>query len=87
MERKKWNIRQGHNKLVLTECVFKSFLSFSSRAVLRMQMEQVGLDSRLYWNYRIAHVSWNSRVLNYIETTKVVTEDVREKLLVKTIVL
>ena len=52
-----------------------------------MQMELVGLDSRLYWNYRIAHVSRNSHVFNYTETTKVVTKDVREKLLVKTIIL
>ena len=83
MERKERGFRQGHDKSRLTECVISLFILFVKRHVMNAD-GLVGLDSRLCWNSRIAHVGRNVHVFDYID---VVTKDVREKLLVKTIVL
>ena len=83
MERKEWGFRQGHDKSCLTECVVILFILFLKRRVMNAD-ELVGLDSRLCWNSRIAHVGRNVHVFDYIE---VVTKYAREKLVVKTIIL
>ena len=86
MERKDRNIDKYDMSSLLN--VFYVFLFLSVKGhIIKMQMELTGLDSRLYWNSWIAHVSRNSLCSQLHTDSKGYHKRCHKKLLMKTIVM